>query len=179
MPSIDRSEECAPVPSRPPEEVGQTLAREWQMLGAELALTEACNGDTAALVQQRCALMDRVDAYVGRPATPDHAAFVAAVLELLAAHAHRPLLAVRVFATGGDRTGCPLRWRDPSAARGTTRPETAAFLHVHPCEAAEAGACVLDDDLRSGGSERAGECARYLWEVWADDHCPCLITRRA
>ncbi len=146
----------------------RSLAGEWKLLGGQLLLADANGGDTAGPIADRCRVMERVDAHLKRPARLDHAAFVAAIDALLKAHADWQVLTMRVFATGPERPAAPLWWVGGSETPGAYPRPFGAFLHACVCGPDEPDAIVLDAELRVGGAEAATECARYLWELWAD-----------
>lgn len=153
----------------------RSLMEDWDRLGGKLRLTQATGADASDLIAERCRVMNRVDAHLNRPARLDHGAFFNAVAALLEAHASRAVLAARVFATGPDRPGALLRWVGGDEARSAAGRPSGAHLHVRACGPEEPHAVVIHAELRSGGADAAGECARYLWELWADKElasCP-------
>lgn len=146
-------------------ETAAAVAAEWNSLGTQIKLTEAWSGSVDGLIHQRCQLLTRIDQHVGRRMTLDHVTFFEAVADVLDASAHRAVLAVRVGRAAAGTDAASLKWINDHLDSNPGRP---CSICVHACDPAEVDAIVLNDELREGGPAQAGECARYLWELWAD-----------
>ncbi|HEX2837706.1 MAG TPA: hypothetical protein VHN77_06220 [Phycisphaerales bacterium] len=141
---------------------------DWNVLGASLALAEACGEEIDALVRKRCHALSRLDACLKRPVSLDHPVFVNAVTQVLGGNHDRPELAVRTFGGSAAAGAAPLCWADGAHGRAAPIADRPMFLHVRVCDPSEPDAVVLARELRRGGIVPASECARSLWELWAD-----------
>ncbi len=150
------------------EDMLAAASGDWNVLGASLALAEACGEDIDALVRKRCHALSRLDAFLKRPVSLEHPVFVNAVSEVLGGHHDRPELAVRTFGGSAAVGAAPLKWTKGTAAQTEPIADRPMFLHVRVCDPSEPGAVVLARELRRGGIVPASECARSLWELWAD-----------